>query len=74
MTPKEQAIFLFDKFIDYVNCWDDDGNADYYLAKSYAKECCIIYVNGMIDIISNNQLLINNLIYWEEVKKEIENI
>ena len=49
MTPKEKAIELVDRFYDYVNCWGNDGNADYSLAKENARQCALIAVDEIID-------------------------
>ena len=72
MTPKEEAILLIDKFYDYVNCWDNEGNADYNLAKEYAKKCALIYAQGMLKILNTYEILYINIPHWQEVINEIE--
>jgi hypothetical protein len=74
MTPKEEAIFIFSQYLDYVNCWDDEGNCNYEMAKQYAKECSLIHINAVLNVVKSNNLLQNNIIHFEEVKQEIENL
>jgi hypothetical protein len=73
MTPKEKAIKLVEAFWDKITN-DDDG--DRYDA---AKQCALIAVEEIINNI--NQNLINNtilynrqLMYWLNVKQEIEKL
>jgi len=76
MTPKEKAQELIDKMERPLN---DDYVVDY---NPYYKECALIAVN---EIISNNFYdktsiphigikYFESNSYWEEVKKEIENL
>jgi hypothetical protein len=81
MTPKEKAIELIDKFIDYVNCWDNDG-ANYTQAYNYSKQCALIAVDETIrtlnedirDLDVRGNVLLDLIDYWREVKQEIEKL
>jgi hypothetical protein len=73
MNPEVKAIELVNEFIDYVNCWDDDGNCNYRMAKEYAKECSLIAVNGILKV-ANNVATKDCINYWQEVKREIEKL
>jgi hypothetical protein len=69
-TPKEKSIELVDKFYNYVNCWGNDGNADYQLAMVNAKQCALIAVDEILNVIEVPSIEYK---YWEEVKQEIKN-
>jgi hypothetical protein len=70
MTPKKKAIELVDRFIDYVNCWDDEtADPNYTQAYNYAKQCALIAVNEILNICP-----LANRDYWQEVKQEIEKL
>jgi hypothetical protein len=79
MTAKEKAKELFNKFIN-ANSYSEEyvvGQYDivYSLDKLDAKECALICVNEIIDIIrelANEDLIGIYLLYYENVKKEIE--
>ena len=80
MTPKEKAEQLVGKFIDYVNCWDNDG-ANYTQAYNYTKQCALICVDEIYNLrLTYGQYLeydedkINYHSYWEQVKQEIEKL
>ena len=62
MTPKEKANELVDKFIK------TNGNA------FFAKECALIAVDEIIKYL--NDILAPNPFdqYWNQVKKEIQNL
>lgn len=69
MTPKEKAAELVDKFTQ------TNGNG------FFAKECALIAVDELMELAKkyetkNCRLLMDNLkiLYWQEVKKEIENL
>lgn len=82
MTPKEKAIELVDKFVDFVNCWDNNGEANYTQAYEYAKQCALIAVDETIrtlnedirDIDVRGNILLDLIDYWREVKTEIEKL
>lgn len=75
MTPKEKAKELVDKFarIDGYQDSIDLSKCD------YEKQCALITVDEILEVIKfyekkNGRLLIDNIriMYWEEVKQEIE--
>ena len=65
MTPKEKAIELYNKFLN------PSGDTYLYgmLEHESAKECALIAVD---EILKTNPYKARN--YWQEVKKEIENL
>ena len=83
MTPKLKAIELVDKFLNYVNCWDNNG-ANYEQAYKYAKECALIAVNEFtsFEMIFANVLCFDDFEneyktlcqFFNEVKQEIEKL
>lgn len=82
-TPKEKAIQLIEKFkkntraFNETNGWEDS---------SYdAKQCALICVDEIIDLAHFNTISYSNYadgeiveyterVYWQEVKKEIEQL
>jgi hypothetical protein len=64
MTPKEKAQNLVEKFDELLT---------YRESKTKTKECALIMVNIML---TNSTFMLSNgeLYYWNEVKKEIENL
>jgi hypothetical protein len=76
MTPKEKAKELVDKFIHYVNCWDDEtADPNYTQAYNYSKQCALIAVDEIAKCTKyENQKFDNDRFsedYWKEVKQEI---
>ena len=66
MTPKEKAEELFNKY------WELNVDFDGLIKYEFAKQCALIAVDEIIEILSKD---INPLInYWFEVKQEIEKI
>ena len=67
MTPKEKADELFDKYYDYLGMPD-----------CIAKECTLIAVDEILSDYKNYLMHENTehkgLMYWQEVKQEIENL
>ena len=77
MTPKEKANYLLHKFIDEViglECED-------YIEQ--AKQCALIAVDEILEALKIDldkdlstidiaNFTANKIIYWQEVKKEIE--
>ena len=76
MTPKEKAEELVGKFYDYVNCWDNDGNANYKQAELYAKECALIAVDEILNLEPPELSYMEQFSksWWQEVKQEIEKL
>jgi hypothetical protein len=79
MIPKEKAIELVDRFIHYVNCWDDEtADPNYTQAYNYAKQCALIAVDEIAKCTKyENQKFNNDRFsedYWQEVKQEIKKL
>ena len=87
MKPKEKAIELVNKFIDYVNCWDDESaDPNYTQAYNYAKQCALIAVEEVLNSrpslpieafggsINMGECIKLSIQYWQEVKQEIEKL
>jgi hypothetical protein len=81
MTPKEKAQELFNNFLPYVEAMSSRQQED------NAKECALIAVDEMICeyqlmsdtesvLVINNEVVfvVNQLIYWREVKTEIKKL
>lgn len=71
LTPKEQAQELVNRFAPYADTFHN-GNFE------NAKQCALIAVDEIIKILvdlSNGEFTyVNEVIYWQEVKKEITNL
>ncbi len=76
MTPKEKAKYLFDKFYQYANEEFEDKLNEYpgqilserrKIRKESSKQCAFIAVDEILNVIDNFEM-----IYWENVKQEIE--
>lgn len=77
MTPKEKATELVDKFKDYVNdFYTDFANQDdlIYNIKSNAKECALIAVDEIINVLNGESFSRNAIVFWTSVKQEIEKL
>lgn len=81
MTPKEKAQELFDKFSNHVIvCKDYDGGYDLYEFHKNSQKCAWLAVDEIIKqweyvntyLADLDGELNPNLIFWYEVKKEIE--
>jgi len=77
MTPKEKAIELFDKFKEYsYTAWH--GGNDEMTTEQAAKECAIIAVDEILDILGDVGVYSfadpKVTTYWECVKAEIEGL
>jgi hypothetical protein len=78
MTPKEKAKELVDKFFEYSYRvkWDIDKNKwEHNFDQS--KQCALIAVDEIINthLLSEKDVFgIHPVDYWNEVKKEIENL
>ncbi len=64
MTPKEKAQELIDLFKNWVEC-DNIREEPIY---SFQKECALICVDEIILALPHGR----QLVYYKEVKKEIE--
>jgi hypothetical protein len=63
MTPKEKAEELVYKFVQYTP-------ADSELEYPYAKQCALIAVQQILEIIFSDY----DWQYWNEVKQELEKL
>ena len=80
MTTKEQAIELVNKFRDFADGIDSETDRfSPNIEKKNAKQCALIAVDEILEVVKfyerqNGRLLIDNIrvMYWQEVKKEIE--
>ena len=70
MTPKEKAIELFEKMYEYA------------IFDEAAKQCALIAVDEILSMLAYIKNYINDdmgkigayLIYWQEVKQEIQKL
>jgi hypothetical protein len=85
MTPKEKAIELVDKFYQTTpnECFVNEpiGIAGRYKAWNQSKQCALIAVDEIINTIVHKDQderlafeLLGNKFYWEDVRREIENL
>lgn len=78
MTPKEKALSLCQKFGWLSTKWEQTGYNSLELEN--AKQCALIAVDEIIESMNckNKDYLEKTywhpIDYWEQVKKEIENI
>lgn len=75
MTQKEKAIELIDKLKEYsYTAWN--GGEDEMTTEQAAKECAIIAVDEILDVLGNVGVYSfadpKVTTYWEGVKTEIE--
>lgn len=73
MTPKEKAKELFEKCMQPI-----DGLHKYPMCNDTAKQCALIAVDEIIDVLVDLSFgeftFINDVVYWQEVKQEIEKL
>jgi hypothetical protein len=80
MTPKEKAKELVDKFYQTTpnEAWINEplGIAEEYKAWNQAKQCALIAVDEILQsnpiIFREDNSIMLNKSYWQDVKKEIE--
>ena len=65
MTPKQKAEELFDKMLY------NDGDKYHHCSHYVAKNCTLIAVDEILSVVWYVPIDIE---YWQEVKKEIENL
>jgi len=77
MTPRQKADELYSKYDDLLN--KDFGNPIVF--DNQLKQCALIAVDEILEVVKfyerqNGRLLIDNIrvMYWQEVKKEIEDL
>jgi hypothetical protein len=89
MTPKEKALELYNKFYDYADSNYGAKNlrkigmemfyaGERKVRKESAKQCALIAVDEILSDYKNYLLHENTeykgLMYWQEVKNEIEKL
>lgn len=76
MTPKEKAIELIDKFNNHtVKELVYLKNGKVIEGKTEAKECALIAVDEILKIEWDEfEMSGNEVMYWQEVKQEIQNL
>ena len=83
MTPKEKAKELFDKCelsCAGILCFDDDWEALAKLCALIAVDECIKHEKQIVEQIKSLQLsnsfiaIINEGVFWQQVKQEIEKL
>ena len=72
MTPKEKAEKLFNMFIIIDDLSDSTGNSLYFNA--HAKQCALIAVDEILDMVKHTPIEFIETDYWQEVKQEIEKL
>jgi hypothetical protein len=65
MTPKEKAEELVDKF---------DNAMEFYTPARFAKQCALIAVDEILKVVSFYNDSQAEVIYFKEVKTEIEKL
>lgn len=71
MTPKEKAEYLVDKMVSTYEITSD------FCYNSTAKQCALILVDEILndDVYDMSEEIFEmRIIYWEEVKQEIQNL
>lgn len=72
MTPKKKADELCKKMLYQI-----EWNAEPSIVKGVAKKCALILVDEMLndDVYDMSEEIFEmRIIYWEEVKQEIQNL
>ena len=70
MTPKEKAEELYDKFLRYVPAEEE-------FEHDYAKQCALIAVDEILwEIVkyadNSREYVVENSLFWQEVKQELD--
>ena len=68
MTPEEKAKELVLKFKELPQ----EGTLMFYVAFEISKQCALIAVDEILKVVSFYNDSQVEVIYWQEVKKEIE--
>lgn len=69
MTPKEKAEEMFHKFYG-VKAYNEMCNMTMF----EAKQCALIAVDEIINNINTSSLYFSDIMYWRQVKNEIEKL
>jgi hypothetical protein len=67
MTPKEKANQLCMRFLIQTTT-----NIPYGINKAIAKECALIAVDEILNVLNGEDFSRNAILFWSSVKKEIE--
>jgi hypothetical protein len=78
MTPKEQALKIYDKFFNNAESRNKIGLYDEDLHKYNTKQCTLIAVDEIILANPHSNTFTNveysTMEYWQEVKQEVEKL
>lgn len=81
ITPKLKAIELIDKFEDFVDYQEDDCFTQREKILINAKKCALIAVDEILNSVPSRRYwdtyddeTPSAIIYWKEVKQEIEKL
>lgn len=77
MSPKEKAIELVERFKPYSDYQEDDCFSEVERMLINAKQCALIAVDEILEVISFNKYddkYWEEEEYWNEVKLEIEKL
>jgi len=83
ITPQEKAVRLLDYFMDLSE--EQEYNTPRYMSKEMAKQCALIAVDEILDALKiflgkdkSSEDVVDfaskRIIYWQEVKQEIEKL
>jgi hypothetical protein len=61
-NPREKAIELYSKYCSFASFWMDQNDA---------KQCALIAVDEIIDLLWHTHRNETEYRYWQEVKREI---
>jgi hypothetical protein len=65
ISPKEKALELYSKYCNFASFWMDQNDA---------KQCALIAVDEIIDLLWHTHGNETEYRYWLEVKQEIEKL
>jgi hypothetical protein len=69
MTPKDKALELYNKYEQLGRDFTRGVSM-----KEFAKQCALIAVDEIIEVLKNIADITTSWLYYEEVKQEIENL
>jgi hypothetical protein len=69
MTPKDKALELYNKYEQLSRDFTRGVSM-----KEFAKQCALIAVDEIIEVLKNIADITTSWLYYEEVKQEIENL
>ena len=75
MTPQEKAVELVDKMTDEIPSNNSKDMMTFIeIDVQASKQCALIAVDEIIEIVYNSLTSIQELNYWLEVKQQIEQL